>query len=95
MRPQRGSLYNRKLPARIKTGKKEKSGKAGIAFLRFLACPAFVTGALLAAKAGSLGMVILARTFRKYGLTVSDNDPWGMILIEKKRWDLRPTPLPV
>ncbi len=80
---------------RIKTGKKGKAGEAGISFFGFLACPTFMRAALLAAKLGSLSLVILARTFRKYGLTVSDNDPWGMILIEKKRWDLRPTPLPV
>jgi len=48
--------------------------------------------ALLAGKSGSLGVVILTRTFRKYGLTVSDNDPWGMKLkfeIRNPNWVLR------
>ena len=69
--------------------KKGKSGKAGISFFGFLACPTFMRTALLAGKLGSLSLVILARTFRKYGLTVSDNDPWGMIQksADQEKWD--------
>jgi hypothetical protein len=40
-----------------------------------------MTMPLAAGKLGSLDPVILSRTFRKNGLTVSDNDPWGMIRI--------------
>ena len=64
---------------RHKTGKKEKTGKAEITIFVSPVCPAFVIAALPAGKSGFLGLFILSTTFRKNGVSVSDNDPWGMI----------------
>jgi hypothetical protein len=60
---------------RDKTGKKKKTGKAAIAVFVFLACRAFMTKALPAGKSGFLGPLIFSHTFRKNGVTASDNDP--------------------
>jgi hypothetical protein len=38
-----------------------------------------MTAALAAGKSAFLGPFILSHTFRKNGVSASDNDPWGMI----------------
>ncbi len=74
---------------RRKTGNKEKTGKAEIAIFVFPACPAFMIAALPAGKSGFLGLFILSHTFRKNGVSVSDNDLWGMIQnpADRKKWE--------
>jgi len=72
-----------------KTGKKEKTGKAEIAIFVFPACPPFMIAALPAGKSGFLGLFILSTTFRKNGVSASDNDPWGMIQnpADEEKWE--------
>src|SRR5260370_28282631 len=88
-----------------KIGKKEKFGKGRFTVFSCPAFPASRAAAFFAGKSGSLGLFIFSRTFRKIEITVSDNDPWGMIqkpvsinhggrAITKQPSDLTPHSLP-
>jgi hypothetical protein len=67
------------LSSNDKFGKKEKAGKGRIMVFSFPSSLISRTSALLTVKSGSLGLFSFSRTFRKIEISVSDNDPWGMI----------------
>jgi hypothetical protein len=62
-----------------KFGKKEKAGKDRIMVFSFPDSPASRASAPIAGKSGSLALFSFSRTFRKIEISLSDNDPWGMI----------------